>query len=180
MLWRISNYADLQGIGGLRAGGRWHFAGQPVVYLAEHPALALLETLVHLEIGSVAQLPDGYQLLRVDVPDSVAVAEIAEDDAPDDWRTNPEWTRGAGTEWLQTKPSALLRVPSAVVPYAHNFLLNPFIRPPPRFASRRSCVRRTTAGSCICSSRRSRAVDPPRAPRIVPDPRRMCASASRH
>ncbi|OJA34227.1 RES family NAD+ phosphorylase [Burkholderia ubonensis] len=110
-LWRISNYADLKGIGGLRAGGRWHFAGQPVVYLAEHPALALLETLVHLEIASVAQLPNGYQLLRVEVPDSVAVAEIAEHDAP--------------AEWLQTKPSALLRVPSAVVPHAHNFLLNP-------------------------------------------------------
>ncbi|KWE48795.1 hypothetical protein WL76_23715 [Burkholderia ubonensis] len=124
-LWRISNYADLKGIGGLRAGGRWHFAGQPVVYLAEHPALALLETLVHLEIPSVAQLPNGYQLLRVEVPDSVAVAEIAEHDAPADWRTNPDWTKGAGTEWLQTKPSALLRVPSAVVPHAHNFLLNP-------------------------------------------------------
>ncbi|KVQ87443.1 RES family NAD+ phosphorylase [Burkholderia ubonensis] len=124
-LWRISNYADLKGIGGLRACGRWHFAGQPVVYLAEHPALALLETLVHLEIASVAQLPNGYQLLRVEVPDSVAVAEIAEHDAPADWRTNPDWTKGAGTEWLQTKPSALLRVPSAVVPHAHNFLLNP-------------------------------------------------------
>lgn len=124
-LWRISNYADLKGIGGLRAGGRWHFAGQPVVYLAEHPALALLETHVHLEIASVAQLPNGYQLLRVEVPDSVAVAEIAEHDAPADWRTNPDWTKGAGTEWLQTKPSALLRVPSAVVPHAHNFLLNP-------------------------------------------------------
>ncbi|KVG68454.1 hypothetical protein WJ33_23840 [Burkholderia ubonensis] len=124
-LWRISNYADLKGIGGLRAGGRWHFAGQPVVYLAEHPALALLETLVHLEIASVAQLPNGYQLLRVEVPDSVAVAEIAEHDAPADWRTNPDWTKSAGTEWLQTSPSALLRVPSAVVPHAHNFLLNP-------------------------------------------------------
>jgi RES domain-containing protein len=124
-LWRISNYADLKGIGGLRASGRWHFAGQPVVYLAEHPALALLETLVHLEIGTVAQLPSGYQLLRVDVPDSVAVAEISEDDAPTDWRSDSDWTKSAGTEWLQTKPSALLRVPSAVVPFAHNFLLNP-------------------------------------------------------
>ncbi|WP_155836914.1 RES family NAD+ phosphorylase, partial [Paraburkholderia mimosarum] len=40
--WRISNYADLRGIGGLRASGRWHYRGQPVVYLAENPALALL------------------------------------------------------------------------------------------------------------------------------------------
>jgi hypothetical protein len=50
VLWRISNFAGLKGIGGLRALGRWHFAGRPVVYLAEHPAGALLETLVHQEI----------------------------------------------------------------------------------------------------------------------------------
>ncbi|WP_175693252.1 RES family NAD+ phosphorylase [Burkholderia ambifaria] len=124
-LWRISNYADLKGISGLRAGGRWHFAGQPVVYLAEHPALALLETLVHFEMATVAQLPSGYQLLRVEVSESVDVAEIAEGDAPADWRENVDWTRSAGTEWLHTQPSALLRVPSIVVPHAHNFLLNP-------------------------------------------------------
>ncbi|KAB0636976.1 RES family NAD+ phosphorylase [Burkholderia latens] len=124
-LWRISNYADLKGVGGLRAGGRWHYAGQPVVYLAEHPALALLETLVHFEIATVAQLPSGYQLLRIDVPESVDVAEIAEGDAPADWREDVDWTRSAGTEWLHAQPTALLRVPSVVVPHAHNFLLNP-------------------------------------------------------
>ncbi|KVF00677.1 RES family NAD+ phosphorylase [Burkholderia vietnamiensis] len=124
-LWRISNYADLKGVGGLRAGGRWHFAGQPVVYFAEHPALALLETLVHFEIATVAQLPSGYQLLRIEASESVDVAEISEGDAPADWRENVDWTRSAGTEWLQTQPSALLRVPSVVVPHAHNFLLNP-------------------------------------------------------
>ena len=103
----------------------WHFAGQPVVYLAEHPALALLEIFVHMEIASVGQLPDGYQLLRVQVGDDLPIAEIADTDVPSDWRQNPEWTRGAGTEWLQTETTAVLKVPSAVVPFAHNFLLNP-------------------------------------------------------
>jgi RES domain-containing protein len=125
VLWRISNYADLKGVGGLRAPGRWHFAGQPVVYLAEHPALALLEILVRMEIASVGQLPDGYQLLRVQVGDDLPIAEIADTDVPSDWRQNPEWTRGAGTEWLRTETTAVLKVPSAVVPFAHNFLLNP-------------------------------------------------------
>ena len=94
------------------------------MYLAEHPALALLETLVHFEIATVAQLPSGYQLLRIEAADSIDIAEIAEGDAPEDWRTNVDWTRSAGTEWLHTQPSAL-RVPSVVVPHAHNFLLNP-------------------------------------------------------
>src|ERR1700710_2443183 len=75
-LWRISNYADLKGIGGLRASGRWHFAGQPVVYLAEHPASALLEILVHQQLSHSEHVPDSYQLLRIEVPDDIAIAEL--------------------------------------------------------------------------------------------------------
>ncbi|MGP8432960.1 RES family NAD+ phosphorylase [Paraburkholderia fungorum] len=125
ILWRISNYADLKGIGGLRAPGRWHFAGQAVVYLAEHPAGALLETLVHQEIEAAADLPDTYQLLKVEVDDGVTIAEIAEDAFPRDWRDDQGWTRSVGTEWLTHASSALLRVPSAVMPFAFNFILNP-------------------------------------------------------
>ena len=76
-LWRISNYADLKGLGGFRAGGRWHFPGQPVVYLAEHPALAFLEILVHHEVARIEDLPKQYQLLQVEVPESVAFAFMA-------------------------------------------------------------------------------------------------------
>ena len=41
ILWRISRHRDLSGEGGLRAAGRWHEAGRPVVYLAESPAAAM-------------------------------------------------------------------------------------------------------------------------------------------
>jgi RES domain-containing protein len=125
VLWRISNYADLKGVGGLRASGRWHFAGQPVVYLAEHPALALLEILVHLEIRGADQLPNSYQLLRIEAHDDVTVAEIRDADTPENWRADTAWTQSAGTEWLAAGTSALLKVPSAVAPFSNNFLLNP-------------------------------------------------------
>jgi RES domain-containing protein len=125
ILWRISNYADLAGVGGLRAGGRWHFAGQPIVYLAEHPALALLEILVHLEVGSLDQLPRSYQLLRLEVDESITVAEIGIATLPDDWKADCNWTQNAGTEWLCGGSTPLLKVPSAVVPFASNYLLNP-------------------------------------------------------
>ncbi|OLL31311.1 hypothetical protein BTH42_12465 [Burkholderia sp. SRS-W-2-2016] len=124
-LWRISNYADLRGIGGLRAPGRWHFAGRPVVYLAEHPAVALLETLVHQEIGNPARLPDKYQLLRIEVPDGTMLAEIADGEIPENWRDDLPWTRNAGTEWLNGGSSVLLKVPSAILPCAFNYLMNP-------------------------------------------------------
>jgi RES domain-containing protein len=125
LLWRISNYADLKGIGGLRAPGRWHFAGRPVVYLAEHPAGALLETLVHQAIPSTADLPDTYRLLRVDVNERILIAELAEGALPEDWRENASWTQASGSEWLEGGTTALLKVPSAVMPFAYNYILNP-------------------------------------------------------
>ncbi len=123
ILWRISNYADLKGVGGLRAGGRWHFPGQPVVYLAEHPALALLEVLVHHEVSRIEDLPKHYQLLTVEIDDSIVVADIP--DLPDDWKQSPDWSKNAGTEWLSVGSSLLLKVPSVLVPYASNYLFNP-------------------------------------------------------
>jgi len=123
VLWRISNYADLRGIGGLRAGGRWHFPGQPVVYLAEHPALAFLEVLVHHELSRIEDLPKDYQLLKVEIDESVTVAEIQA--LPDEWKRNPHWSKSAGTEWLSAGTSLLLKVPSVLVPYASNYVFNP-------------------------------------------------------
>lgn len=122
-LWRISNHADLQGIGGLRAGARWHSRGRPIVYLAESAAGALLEVLVHLEITSLADVPDTYRLLTVDVDDSVVPALCSP--LPADWTTQESVTRGVGDDWLVSGRSALLRVPSAIVPEVHNVLLNP-------------------------------------------------------
>jgi len=124
-LWRISNYADLRGIGGLRASGRWHYRGQPVVYLAENPALALLETMVHLEFGSPQALPDNYQLLRVEIAEGAAIAELTASVIPDDWRENADWTQAAGSEWLAAGQELLLKVPSAILPRSYNYLFNP-------------------------------------------------------
>jgi RES domain-containing protein len=126
-LWRVSNHADLSGEGGRRAEGRWHERGRPVVYLAEHAALALLETLVHLEIDP-EDLPSHYQLLTVDVPDGVAIEEIAEAELAAriaDWRAAPDETRKLARAWFDERRTALLRVPSVIVPAENNYLLNP-------------------------------------------------------
>jgi hypothetical protein len=94
-LWRISNYEDLSGEGGRKVGGRWHERGTPAVYLAEHPALALLEVLVHLEIDR-DDVPSTYNLLRVNVPvlsrwDEISANQL-ERDAPG-WRERADVCR---------------------------------------------------------------------------------------
>ena len=122
-LWRISNHADLRGIGGLRASARWHNRGRPIVYLAESPPGALIEVLVHQEIASPAALPVSYRLLTVEVDEGVMVPECSL--LPPDWPKRADITRNIGDEWLARGTSALLRVPSAIMPNVHNVLLNP-------------------------------------------------------
>ncbi len=121
ILWRISRHRDLSGAGGLKAPGRWHYAGQPVVYLAETPASALLEVCVHTSANDV---PPAFTLLRIEGP-NVKVPAIHPGNLPLDWRTNQEATRDLGTAWLRKNGSVLLQVPSAIVPETTNFLFNP-------------------------------------------------------
>ena len=125
ILWRISNYLDLSGAGGLRAAARWHHAGAPIVYTASSPASALLEVMVHLELNDLTQLPDAYQLLQIEVPENFSILEINEAELAADWQKNIRLTREVGDRWLRGFASALLAVPSAIVPHTQNYLLNP-------------------------------------------------------
>ncbi len=113
--WRLCRrpFADLTGEGARRFGGRWNPAGWPVVYFADHPALAVLEVRVHLDLPHEL-LPDDYVLMRARLPTKpTVIAEV------------PEQPAMAGQDWLRERRTPLLRVPSVLVPYAGNFLLNP-------------------------------------------------------
>jgi RES domain-containing protein len=124
VLWRISNHADLKGIGGLYASARWHTQGRPIVYLAESPSSALLEALVHLEIER-DDLPAAYQLLKVEAEEEIHCDAVTLDSLPARWKDSEAVTRMIGDEWLRLGKTALLRVPSAVMPETWNWLLNP-------------------------------------------------------
>ena len=124
ILWRISNYSDLLGIGGLRVPGRWHNKGVPIVYLAENPALALIEVLVHFELD-ISEVPEKFQLLEIEYNQRKSVSRLNPVALPKDWQHDIELTRAFGDEWLATGATALLRVPSALVPSSYNYLLNP-------------------------------------------------------
>jgi RES domain-containing protein len=123
-LWRISNYTDLGGTGGLIASARWHSQKHPIVYLAENPASALLERLVHFEIDP-EDLPSHYQLLEVDVPNELPFDECRTDGLPAGWSDSVNVTQALGNAWLTGSRTALMRVPSAIVPFTANWLLNP-------------------------------------------------------
>jgi RES domain-containing protein len=126
LLWRISNHNDLEGIGGERSDGRWHTAarGKRIVYLSEHPALALIEALANLK-GNARLFPDRYQLLKVNAANDASSRILHQKALSESWRDNLEETRALGDEWLANVDSTLLIVPSAPAPESSNYLFNP-------------------------------------------------------
>ncbi|WP_428539139.1 RES family NAD+ phosphorylase [Rhodopila sp.] len=115
LAWRLCRraYADLSGEGARRFGGRWNSAGRPLVYLAEHPALAALEMRVHLDLP-FELLPVDYVLMQVVVPDN-----------PDRVFASAADRVETGDMWLTEAQSCALLVPSVLVPHSWNVLLNP-------------------------------------------------------
>lgn len=117
-LWRISDFDDLSGQGGLVAAGRWHSRGRPIVYLSDSPSTALLEILVRVDVQN---FPDSVQVLKV----NAGRIKIERPKLPDFWRDDIDFTCGIGDAWLKSSSSALLKVPATVMPLAWNYLLNP-------------------------------------------------------
>ena len=127
-VWRIAKARHhdgaFSGDGGLHSAGRWHLKGRRVVYAASSLALAALEVLVHL---NRAQAGIRWVLFEIVIPDEVAVEVGAGARLPRGWRSEPPnaATMRIGTDWLRAGRSAVLRVPSAIIPTESNLLLNP-------------------------------------------------------
>ena len=126
-VWRLTHerYVDtaFRGEGARRHGGRFNSPGTSVVYASESLALALLETLTGLE--RYGQL-HSYVFFHARLSDE-QVSEVSETDLPDQWNQHPppSQSQQIGDRRASQNESVGLRVPSAVVPYSHNYLLNP-------------------------------------------------------
>lgn len=124
-VWRVvtERYADtaFSGEGARLYGGRWNPKGVAMVYTAHTQSLALLEMLVQ-----DSPLRAHYVMIPARFPERI-VERIDLASLPADWRDIS--ARGelqqVGATWSQTRTSAVLAVPSAVVPAEFNYLLNP-------------------------------------------------------
>ena len=120
-IWRIGSalHPIWDGGGAANVGGRWNPIGRPVIYAAGSLSLAMLELLVQRG-RFVATL-----VVAADVPDDVPVTDLM-DNPPPNWRVIGSLeAQEAGAAWLDACRTALLRVPSAVVPQEANYLVNP-------------------------------------------------------
>lgn len=104
-------------------GGRWNSKGRRAVYTAGSLALACLELLVNIDYESVFQ---SYVAIPVEF-DEALVMRVPHASLPEDWQQSSGLarTRAIGDAWLASGSSAVLQVPSRVVPEEANYLLNP-------------------------------------------------------
>jgi RES domain-containing protein len=107
-------YATLDGEGAKISGGRWNSPGTALAYTASCSALCALEYLAH-----VSTLPSGLVLLLIEIPDTLEIERIP--DAPVDSLAS----RRIGDEWAASGATAILEVPSVLVPRQKNYLINP-------------------------------------------------------
>ncbi len=127
-VWRIVKKTQeteaFTGTGARLFGGRWNLRGAAVVYTADTLSLAALEYFVHLGPAMA-----GVELVsfRAEIPKRVAIDELAVEGLPAGWRTEPppDFTRQLGSNWTTGGATAVLRVPSALIPAQHNYILNP-------------------------------------------------------
>ena len=130
--WRIATDTrdyeadDLSGAGAKVTGGRWNVIGIPMLYASECRSLACLETVVHLNAGG---LPLNRYLVEIEIPDDVwSAAEVRTAASLGiGWDAEPAGrvSIAFGSDWVRSRRSLLLCVPSVIVPEETNILVNP-------------------------------------------------------
>jgi len=113
---------DLSGTGAAMYGGRWNSVGTHMVYTAGSASLAMLESLVHFG----GRIVGDYCQLALEFPDELATV-LDPKTLPGNWRESPapDALKTFGNSFINEGKSAVLQVPSVLVPNESNFLLNP-------------------------------------------------------
>jgi len=126
LVWRIASvaYAAFDGEGARRYGSRWTRKGLAVVFASATLSLAALERFVHTDLDLE---PVDLVAISMEIGASIAIETVEVDDLPQDWRAYPAplALTVIGDRWLQTARTAVLSIPSAVIPHERNFILNP-------------------------------------------------------
>lgn len=116
----------LNGIGAsMTEGYRWNSLHTKLVYTAESRALATLEVSVHLDLNE--DLPNDRYYVEIEIPDDIKIQEVKLEDLPENWDSKPPiiTTQTIGDDFVNYNESAVLKVPSCIVPQEFNYLINP-------------------------------------------------------
>ncbi|WP_316839523.1 RES family NAD+ phosphorylase [Pedobacter gandavensis] len=103
---------------------RWNPNDSSVIYTAGSRSLACLENVVHRnQFG----LNNSFQVMTIEIPDDLGIASISLKTLPEDWVTFEQMylTQELGENWISKNKTAVLKVPSSIIPAESNYLINP-------------------------------------------------------
>ena len=125
IVYRLTNgefINDLSGTGAKLFGGRWNSVGHPALYTTEHISLAVLEILVHVKSY---RRPLDYYLVTIEIPDKENIITIDQQKLKKNWKDDFTYGQFIGDEFLTTRQSLVLKVPSAIIEQENNYIINP-------------------------------------------------------
>jgi len=109
--------------GALLRGGRWNSPGRGVIYAAETYAGALLEVLVHSNLGPV---PVNHAVVNIAIPDDLACEALSPNSLSGWSDEHLIASRRFGDTWFDERRTAVLLVPSVVLQGREkNVVINP-------------------------------------------------------
>lgn len=113
---------DLSGYGAAHYPGRWNSKGVFVLYTAATAALALLESVVHMD----KLLRTGYSLATISIPEG-SIEKIDITELPEGWHGFPphEQLKKIGDRFVGAAEYLTLQIPSSIMPEDYNYLINP-------------------------------------------------------
>ena len=120
------------------SANRWNLKGQQVIYTGSSRSLSTLELIVHM---GVVVPSERYRVMVISIADDDYLQkQIHIKDLPPDWRTFGAYStlQKLGSEWITSQESLVLKVPSAVILYEYNFIIN---TEHPEFSSKVKLVR---------------------------------------
>ncbi len=124
IVYRIANdlyKEDISGNGAAINGSRWNSRNIKILYAGEYISLCMLESLLHLR---KVDIPIKQYLLSIQIP-GAEFQEIKLSKLKDKWQQYINYTQYMGDQFISSNQHLCLKVPSAIVPQEHNFLINP-------------------------------------------------------
>jgi len=106
------------------SANRWNIRGQHVIYTGSSRSLSTLELIVH-KSAVVPVL--NYKVIVVSIADDDHFhRQIFLKELPKNWQSMAAYSalQDIGSKWYASQESLVLKVPSAVIPYEYNYVIN--------------------------------------------------------
>ena len=101
--------------------GRWNPRGVFICYAADSVAAATHELAVHIGFPAVChQCSLGVATLRDEQITTLNASSLSKN-----WKSNEVYTQELGRLFVESQSTLALQVPSALLPFTFNYLLNP-------------------------------------------------------